>query len=174
MTDDRYPIGPAPQVQALTPAERAPLIAALRALPAEFRAALDGLTDPQLDTAYREGGWTLRQLAHHVPDSHLNAYTRMKLALTEDAPIIKPYDEGAWATLPDSAVDIQVSLALLGALHARWSTLLDGLTEAQWARAFVHPEAQAAVPLDAALATYVWHGRHHTAHVIRWRERAGV
>ncbi|ADV68531.1 YfiT family bacillithiol transferase [Deinococcus maricopensis] len=174
MTDERYPIGPAPHGSPPTPAERAVLIAALRALPGEFRAALNGLTDAQLNTPYRDGGWTLRQLAHHVPDSHLNAYIRMKLALTEDAPVIKPYDEGAWAALPDSHGDIRVSLALLDALHARWATLLDGLTDAQWTRAFVHPDAPAPVPLGAALATYVWHGRHHTAHVTRWRARTGA
>ena len=173
MTDPRYPIGPDPQLGPLTPPERAAALAALRALPGEFAAALAGLDDAQLDTPYRPGGWTLRQLAHHVPDSHLNAYTRMKLALTEETPTIKPYDEAAWARLPDSAGDIAPSLALLSALHARWVSLLAALDERQWARRFHHPEGGRDVALDAALAGYAWHGRHHTAHVTALRERLG-
>ncbi len=173
MTDPRYPIGPDPAVSALDPQGRAAALDALRALPHELRAALGGLNDAQLDTPYRAGGWTLRQLAHHVPDSHLNAYTRMKLALTEDTPIIRPYDEARWAQLPDSRGDLQPSLDLLTALHARWANLLAALSEAQWARRYHHPGSGQDVRLDAALATYAWHGRHHTAHVLRLREQRG-
>ncbi|MFC4456293.1 YfiT family bacillithiol transferase [Deinococcus sonorensis] len=173
MTDARFPIGPQPQVQALTPEERRAAVQALAQLPAEFSAALHGLDDAQLDTPYRDGGWTLRQLAHHVPDSHLNAYVRTRLALTEDTPTIKPYDQTAWAALSDSTGDIAPSLALLTALHQRWTRLLETLTPEQWSRAYLHPEYGQRTTLDGMAASYVWHGRHHTAQVRGLRVRNG-
>ena len=169
----QFPIGPQPSVQTLTPQQRGDALTALRALPAEFRAAFAGLDDLQLDTPYREGGWTLRQVAHHVPDSHMNAYVRTRLALSEDAPTIRPYDQDAWAALPDYAGDIEVSLTLLAALHGRWTRLLSALDDAQWQRSFVHPEYGRVYTLDSMAASYVWHGRHHTAQVLGLRAARG-
>jgi len=166
MTDPRYPIGKFHFDGDVSDAARAERIAEIEAAPRALRAALDGLTQEQLDTPYREGGWTLRQVAHHVPDSHLNAYVRFKLALTESTPTIKPYDEARWAELPDTReTPIEVSLALLDALHRRWVTLLRAMDAADFSRAFVHPEHGRTMSLDAALAMYAWHGKHHVAHV---------
>ena len=171
-TDPRYPVGHA-AVPAADPAEYARLIDEIERLPATFRAALDGLTDAQLDTPYRDGGWTVRQVAHHVPDSHLNAYTRFKLALTEDGPRIKPYDEAAWAQLPDSRLPVAPSLALLDALHARWVVVLRSIAFDDFDRLrYDHPE-NGVTTLREALGIYAWHGRHHTAHVAGVRERMG-
>ncbi|GGR14814.1 YfiT family bacillithiol transferase [Deinococcus ruber] len=171
--DPRFPVGPQPNIQTLTPQERQDALAALRALPAEFRAAFAGLDDAQLNTPYRGGGWTLRQVAHHVPDSHMNAYIRTRLALSEDAPTIRPYDQDSWAALPDYGGDIEVSLRLLDALHERWTRLLSALDDAQWQRTFVHPEYGRVYTLDSMAATYVWHGRHHTAQVLGLRADQG-
>jgi DinB family protein len=144
------------------------------ALPDRLRAAVGGLNDDQLNTPYREGGWTPREVVHHVPDSHMNAYVRFKLALTEDAPTIKPYDEAAWTRLGDvNTVPIDVSLALTDVLHTRWVALLDSMSAADFHRTYVHPEHQRAVPLHEAVAMYAWHGRHHTAHIMSLRERKG-
>ena len=173
MDDPRYPIGRYAWPAAVSAADRAGWLLELAAAPAALRDAVEGLTDEQLDTPYRPGGWTVRQVVHHVPDSHLNAYARFKLALTEDAPVIKPYDEAAWAALPDSAGPLAPSLALLDGLHARWMDLLRALPEAAWARTFVHPEHGRALRLDAVLGMYAWHGRHHTAHVTGLREQEG-
>jgi hypothetical protein len=138
-----------------------------------LRAAVAGLDAAQLDTPYRPGGWTVRQVVHHVPESHMNAYIRIKLALTENEPVIKPYDEDAWAKLPDVVpTSIETSLTLLDALHVRWVTLLRLLDDAQFARAFEHPE-WGRVPIEGAVAQYAWHGKHHTAHITRLRERMG-
>ena len=171
--DERFPVGPQPQVSTLSPQERAEGLSALADLPAQFRAAFAGLDDAQLDTPYREGGWTLRQVAHHVPDSHMNAYIRTRLALSEEAPTIRPYDQDAWALLPDMGSEIGASLDLLTALHARWVRLLSALTPDEWARTFVHPEYGRIYTLDGLLASYVWHGRHHTAQVLGLRQRRG-
>lgn len=172
-SDPRYPIG-RPDLRAeLTASERSACVARIAALPSRFRAALNDLTDEQLDTPYRAGGWTLRQLAHHVPDSHLNAYVRTKLALTEDAPTIKPYDEGAWAKLPDSSGPIEVSLRLLDALHDRWVSLLRSVPADAWSRSFVHPESRRSYTLDEVLQLYAWHGEHHLAHVEALRVARG-
>ena len=134
-------------------------------MPAKFRAAAEALTESQLDTPYRPGGWTARQVIHHVPDSHLNAYTRFKLALTEDEPVIKPYNEAAWAGLIDSATTpVQTSLTMLDALHDRWVRLLQAMSCDDFARAFRHPDL-GLVRLEQNLALYAWHGRHHTAHL---------
>jgi len=156
----------------LTPEERSAAIEQIRATPSQFRAAADGLDERQLDTPYRPGGWTLRQVAHHLPDSHLNAYIRCKLALTEVSPTIKPYDEAGWARLQDSRLPIDVSLRLVDAVHERWVVLLESLSESEWARTFVHPEV-GVTRLDQLVALYSWHGRHHVAHVTSLRQRMG-
>ena len=141
--------------------------------PACMRAAVAGLSDAQLDTPYRPGGWTVRQVVHHVPDSHLNSYVRFRLALTEKEPAIKPYDESQWAELTDArTAPVEMSLALLESLHARWILLLRGLKQSDFAREFRHPEL-GTVSLDKNLAVYAWHGRHHAAHITSLRERNG-
>jgi len=173
-TDPRYPVGPYERRDSLTPAERQTCITNITAAPARMREAVRGLTDEQLDTPYREGGWTVRQVVHHVPDSHLNAYCRLKIALTEeDTPTIRPYDEAVWATLADSRdTPIEVSLALLESLHARWITLWNSLKDEDYARGFNHPE-HGVRNLDWLLSLYSWHGRHHVAHITSLRERMG-
>lgn len=174
INDPRYPIGPFTEDRDVTPAKRAAWIAQVAAAPAEYRALLTGLSDAALDTPYREGGWTVRQVVHHVFDSHANAYVRFKLALTEDVPTIKPYDEAKWAELPDSksgAVD--VSLALLDGLHRRWVSVMQSMTEGEFRREIVHPES-GRQPLDRVLQVYAWHGRHHAAHIAAVRQRLGV
>jgi hypothetical protein len=174
MTDPRYPIGPFSVEGEITAERRAGWIAEIADAPAQLRAAVHGLTEEQLDTPYRTGGWTVRQVAHHVPDSHLNAYVRFKLALTEDSPTIKPYEESRWAELPDTkGTVVGVSLMMLEALHRRWVVLLKAMHEAQWARAFYHPEQGKLVRLDGALAMYAWHGKHHVAHITTLRDRMG-
>lgn len=170
--DPRYPVGRFSIPDEVTPEQRAAWIDAVARTPERFRAAVRGLRDEQLDTPYRDGGWTVRQLAHHVPDSHLNAYTRFKLGLTEDNPTIKTYDEARWAELADAREPIEVSLALLEAVHTRWDVVLRSLPDEAWARTIQHPE-WGTVRLDALLGLYDWHGRHHTAHVTRLRERMG-
>ncbi|HEY5087879.1 MAG TPA: putative metal-dependent hydrolase [Gemmatimonadaceae bacterium] len=149
-------------------------IADIEALPKRLHAAVDGLSDGQLDMPYRDGGWTSRDVVHHVPDSHMNAYVRFKLALTEHAPTIKPYDEAAWARLGDtSGLPIKVSLTLLEALHSRWVALLQSMSDADFERSYIHPEHGRAVPLREVAAMYAWHGRHHTAHILSLRGRNG-
>lgn len=171
MPDPRYPIGRFTPDSSPTPDTRSRHIAEIAALPQRFRQAVAGLSPVQLDTPYRDGGWTVRQLIHHVPDSHMNAYIRCKLALTEDVPTIKPYDEAAWAKLADSSLTpVDVSLALLEAVHTRWVTLLRSLKEEQFKRKFNHPE-MGPQTLDSALALYDWHSNHHLAHVTSLRER---
>lgn len=172
-TDPRYPIGqPMPPETALEHGSRTAYIAHIATLPDQVRAAVAGLSPAQLDTPYRPQGWTVRQLIHHLPDSHLNAYTRFRLALTEDNPTIKPYDEAAWAELPDvAATPPAVSLALLEALHIRWVRLLRNLTDAQWQRTFYHPGSERTFTLDQTLALYSWHGRHHLSHITELRRR---
>ena len=149
----------------LDSAARAACIAAIERAPRDIRALVEGLSAAQLDTPYRPGGWTIRQVTHHVPDSHINAYVRFKLALTEDAPTIKPYNEAEWAKLSDvSEVPVTVSLNLLDAVHTRWLAILRAMTEADFLRTFNHPELGPLALYDA-LALYAWHGRHHTAHI---------
>lgn len=175
MPDDlRYPIGAFEAPARATAEDRARWIGEIAALPAQLRAAVSGLSDPQLDTPYRPGGWTVRQVVHHLPDSHLNAYVRFKLALTEEAPTIKPYDEAVWAQLPDTRdTPPEVSLTLLDALHRRWATLLRSMRAEDFARTLVHPEHGRALSLEWMLAQYAWHGRHHLAHVTGLAERTG-
>jgi hypothetical protein len=171
MSDPRYPIGKFSYAGPLTSDEKRQCLAHIEQTPTELRAALDGLSAQQLDTPYRDGGWTLRQLAHHVPDSHMNAYIRCKLALTEDDPTIKPYMENLWAELPEARnAPIEMSLALLDSLHWRWMLTLRELTDAEWKRTFRHPEL-GSMSLEKTLALYSWHGRHHVAHVTSLREK---
>ena len=174
MIDPRYPIGPFQSRTQLDAGERRDLIDDIAATPARMRAAVAGLTDAQLDTPYREGGWTLRQVVHHVPDSHMNAYMRVKLALTEEVPTIRPYDEALWAALDDSrTTPVATSLTLLESLHERWVGLLRGLDESDFRRTFRHPEHQGAQTIDWIVALYAWHGRHHTGHITQTRETHG-
>ncbi|WP_343216653.1 YfiT family bacillithiol transferase [Deinococcus aestuarii] len=172
-TDPRYPLGPMPQPLTLTPEERAEAVAAIRALPGELRGAALGLSASQLDTPYREGGWTVRQVVHHVADSHMNAVVRLKLALTEDRPTIKPYEEGLWAELADMRLPLEPSLDLLDGLHTRWAAVLASLTPEDWTREWTHPEHGHTFTVDTLGAMYAWHGRHHIAHVTGLRLRQG-
>ncbi len=170
-TDLRYPTGRHRKVASLTPEEREAAIESIAATPVRMRAAILGLTPEQLDTPYRPEGWTVRQLLHHVPDSHLNAYVRFKLALTEDNPTIKTYNEARWAELEDSrSTPVEVSLALLEALHHRWVLLLRSLGPEDFARTLNHPD-HGPMSLDSLLAMYSWHGRHHVAHITGLRQR---
>ena len=169
----RYPIGKFRVEGEISEEQRQEWIGQIAEAPAKLRAAFSGLDDAHLDTPYRPGGWTLRQLAHHVPDSHMNSYVRFRLALTEEGPAIKPYHEDRWAELPDArTAPVELSLALLDALHARWVLLLRSLGPVDWERTFQHPEL-GAMTLERNLALYAWHGRHHTAHVTGLRERMG-
>ena len=172
MEDLRYPIGKF-SFQAPLTGQHQKWIDDIASAPAKYRSAVAGLNETQLDTPYREGGWTVRQLIHHVPDSHMNAYIRFKLALTEEEPTIKPYDEGAWAKLSDTrGTPVEVSLATLENLHARWVTLLKGMTEEEYQRKLRHPE-RGLVTLENNLAMYAWHSKHHEAHIMSLREREG-
>ncbi len=164
MTDLRYPIGKFSFPESTTAQQRERYIREIADTPRELRAAAASLSPEQLDTPYRPNGWTARQVIHHVPDSHMNAYVRFKLALTEDDPIIKPYDEARWAMLADTRLPVESSLDLLEALHARWVALLESMSEQDFQRTFVHPES-GTLRLDQWLAQYAWHGRHHAAHV---------
>lgn len=168
----RYPIGRFEPRPTLAPDARVTLIEQLAALPAAFAAAVTPLTGAQLDTPYRAGGWTVRQVVHHLPDSHLNGYARCKLALTESEPTIKPYDQAAWAALPDSAGPIAPSLLLLDSLHRRWVDVLRNLGDEQWQRRFIHPE-NGPMSLEHVLQLYAWHGRHHLAQITGLIERSG-
>jgi len=170
--DPRYPIGKFAAPQQITRDERIGAIAALADLPTELRNALQGLKFAQINTPYREGGWTVRQLVHHIADSHMNAFIRVRLALTEDWPTIKPYNEAAWATLHDSTAPIEWSLELLESLHARWVMLLQSLTEEQWQRGFRHPES-GPMTVEYATLVYGWHSRHHVAHINHLRAAQG-
>ncbi len=173
MTDLRYPIGKFRFEGPTTEEQKHNSIDEIAQAPANLRSAVNGLADQQFDTPYRPDGWTVRQLAHHVPDSHLNAYMRFKLALTEDEPTIKPYAEDRWAQLADTRVTpVEVSLKLLEALHERWVGLLRSLKLEDWKRTFRHPEL-GVMDLEKTLALYAWHGRHHVAHITSLRERNG-
>jgi len=173
MPDLRYPIGKFTYEGLSTEEQKQEYINDIEQAPANLRAAVKDLSDQQLDTPYRPEGWTLRQVAHHVPDSHLNAYLRFKLALTEDAPTIKPYAEDRWAQLADTqTTPVEVSLTLLDSLHTRWVRLLRSLKVEDWRRTFRHPQL-GEVSLEKNLVLYAWHGRHHVAHITRLRERNG-
>ena len=162
----RYPVGKLPRHRGpLDRAARERCLATIEGTPARFRSLVAGLSDAQLDTPYRPGGWTIRQVAHHVPDSHLNAYVRMKLAVTEDAPAIKTYEESLWAELPDGKTGaVDMSLALLDALHTRWLAFLRALPASDYSKTFTHPQ-WGSVTVDEAIVMYEWHCRHHAAHI---------
>jgi hypothetical protein len=171
--DQRYPIGKFEMPARVTPARRQQAIDEIAATPAKLRAAVKGLNDAGLDTPYREGGWTVRQVVHHVPDSHLNAYVRLKLALTEDRPTIKPYNEAAWAELADSkTTPIEVSQTLLDSVHTRWDRLWRSLKPEHFARVLIHPE-HGERTVDWLLFIYEWHGKHHAAHITELRKKKG-
>src|SRR5579864_2246086 len=171
MPDLSYPIGKFIPESNVPAQGRARLITQIAEAPARLRAAVEGLSLRQLDTPYRPQGWTLRQVVHHVPDSHMNAYIRFKLALTETEPAIKPYEQQLWAELADSRqTPIETSLAMLDNLHQRWVLLLKSMGESDWQRTFRHPEL-GVVRLDSNLALYAWHGRHHVAHITSLRQR---
>lgn len=170
LDDLRYPIGRFTPPTSFDPAVRVDHITALRLLPGSLQAAVSGLNHSQLDTPYRDGGWTVRQLVHHIADSHANAYIRTKLALTEDWPIIKPYDQDAWARLEDSNLPVDGSLAMVSAIHERWVALLESLADADFQRGYNHPE-NGRQNLATVLAIYAWHSRHHTAHITGLRSR---
>ena len=172
-TDLRYPIGHFTPPAASLPGIRAAHIETLRQLPDRLREVTAGLSDAQLDTPYRDGGWTVRQVIHHLADSHANAYIRVKLALTEDWPTVKPYNEAAWAELADSRnLPIAGSMAMIEALHGRWVVLLESLSEEDFHKGFEHP-AMGRQNLAKVLALYDWHSRHHTAHITGLRQRQG-
>jgi hypothetical protein len=169
--DLRHPIGRFSFQPPSTAEQRQTWIAEVAEAPAQLRAAIAGLNEEQLNTPYREGGWTVRQVIHHVPESHMNAYIRFKLALTENEPTVKPYDESAWAETADVRnTPIEVSLALLDNLHKRWVVLLRSMSDADFEKQFRHPEL-GVVPLEKNLALYAWHGKHHVAHITGLRER---
>lgn len=173
MTDPRYPIGRFVPDTNPAPETRASHIGSIASLPGRIRQAVAGLDSSQMDTPYRDGGWTVRQVLHHLPDSHLNAYIRFKLAITENNPTIKPYDEAAWARLKDSELTpVEISLTLLESLHARWTVLLRSLRTEDFQRSFVHPES-GPHDVDWLLALYSWHGNHHLGHITQLRERMG-
>jgi len=171
MDDLRFPVGKFHHEGSVNDQQKQASLEEIEQTPAKLRAAVGGLSDSQLDTAYRPDGWTVRQVVHHVPDSHLNSYVRFKLALTEDEPTIKTYAEDRWAELSDTkATPIEVSLVLLESLHDRWVRLLRSLTPEQWKRRFRHPEL-GPMTLEKTLALYAWHGRHHVAHITELRKR---
>ena len=171
-TDPRYPIGKYRPEVGLDGERRVELIAEIEALPLRLRGAVEGLAEDEWEQPYREGGWTVRQLVHHLADSHMNAFMRFRLALTEDTPTIKPYLQDRWAELPDVGhTPPEVSLVLLEALHRRWVDMLRGLPDEAFQRPLHHPEQQRTFPLEEMLSLYAWHGRHHVAHILSLRER---
>jgi hypothetical protein len=175
MTDQdslRFPVGRFKAPAASTAETRSAQIETLRRLPERLRAAVSGLSEAQIDTPYREGGWTVRQVVHHIADSHANSYIRFKLALTEDWPTVKPYDEAAWARLTDYTTPIDGPLVFIDALHSRWVGLLSALTDVEFARGYNHPESGRQT-LEFALGVYEWHSRHHVAHITALRQRMG-
>ena len=173
MTDLQYPIGKMQRKSTLSMEERKELVQQIALAPSALRKAVAGLSADQLDTAYRPGGWTVRQVVHHVSDSHMNAYVRMKLAVTETDPTVKPYSEKLWAELPDARTSaVEPSLTLLESLHQRWVAFMQSLGSEDFLRTVVHPE-QGTISVDFLLQLYAWHGRHHTAHIAGLRERMG-
>lgn len=173
--DMRYPIGKFTFEGEVSQAQRASWIRDIEELPAKLREAVQGLSEDQLDLPYRDGGWTIRQVVHHVADSHMNSYIRFKLALTEENPAIKPYYEDRWANLQDSLTgDIEPSLSLLEALHKRWVIVLNSMSESDYERTFYHPESKKTSRLDYTLGIYAWHGKHHTAHITSLRGRLNI
>jgi uncharacterized damage-inducible protein DinB len=176
--DLRYPIGKAEQQpftgEAYSETVKQAYLSDIQQCPGLLENAVLNLDEHQLNMPYREGGWTVKQVVHHVADSHMNAYTRFKLALTENNPVIKPYDEAAWAELPDTQnLPVNISLTLLHALHLRWIEIMKSMSEADWQRTIFHPGQQKEIILWKLLATYSWHGKHHVAHITKLKERMG-
>ena len=171
-SNPKYPIGPFEKPKTITPEELKNAIATLAETPGLLRNAVEGLNAAWLGTPYREGGWTIRQVVHHVADSHMNAFIRVRLALTEDWPTIKPYDESAWANLHDALAPVEWSLELVESLHARWVMLLTSLTPVQLQRGFRHPE-NGPTTIEVATLLYAWHSRHHIAHITHLRAKEG-
>ncbi len=173
MEDLRYPVGPFQPKPAISERERKEMIRQIAETPAILRKEITGLNEAQLDTPYRPGGWTVRQVVHHLPDSHLNSYIRFKLALTENEPTIKPYQEHLWAELPEAkSGPLNLSLDLLESLHKRWVTVLENMSSEDFARTLIHPES-GKMNLDRVLQLYAWHGRHHIAHITHLKKRMG-
>ena len=172
MKDLRYPIGEFRFTGALSDHQRAHAIHEISVAPKMLREVVSDLSEEQIDTPYRDGGWTVRQVVHHLPDSHMNSYVRLKLALTEEIPTIRTYEEALWAQLPDSRAPVELSLRLLEALHARWVHLLSHIEDEQWDRSFLHPDL-GRMRVDELLAFYAWHGKHHIAHITSLRSRQG-
>jgi uncharacterized damage-inducible protein DinB len=170
--DLRYPVGKFERPASVSAEQRSGYIDTLAAAPDRFRDAVRGLSDEQLDTPYREGGWTVRQVCHHVADSHMNSFIRFRLALTEDEPTVKPYDEAKWALLADAAMPVEPSLCLLSCLHHRMVVMLRSLSDADFSRTFRHPQ-NGLMDLNTNLALYAWHSRHHEAHITSLRHRMG-
>jgi len=174
MSDPRYPVGQFTFSGPVSETQRNGFIGEIEQTPAALRAAIKGLSPQQIETPYRDGGWTVRQVVHHVPESHMNAYIRFKLALTEDEPTIKPYMEDRWSkTLEVPSTPLETSLSLLGSLHDRWVRLLRSLKPEEWKRTFKHPEMGQTLSLEKTLALYAWHGRHHVAHITELRKKMG-
>ncbi|WP_141433553.1 YfiT family bacillithiol transferase [Bacillus sp. 03113] len=168
----KYPIGQYNSPVEITKEHREEWIKVLAELPVLLKKSVMNLNEEQLNTEYRPGGWTIRQVIHHIADSHMNSFIRFKLSLTEDSPIIKPYDEKKWAELYDTrSAPIEISLALIESLHERWVLLLNSLNEKQFSRSFIHPEDQKTIPLDNALGLYAWHSRHHLSHITELLKR---
>ncbi len=171
MNDPRYPIGKFSAKETYAPEERNSFIDRIASLPARLEAAIHGLTNQQLDTPYRDGGWTVRQVVHHVADSHMNAYIRVKWTLTESSPTIKAYEEKGWAVTPETASDPGLSIALLKALHAKWIILFRGLSADDLGRDFIHPSTKKSVKLEQLMGMYAWHGDHHLAHITELKKQ---
>jgi hypothetical protein len=171
--DPKYPIGKFQHQESYTAEEVKANIARIEALPAKMEAALKGMSDQQLDTPYRDGGWTVRQVVHHVPDSHMNSYIRIKWTLTEPTPLIKAYDETTWAMTPETKLGPEISLNFLKALHVKWVALMKSLSPTDLRREFIHPDSGKNIPLDRLIHLYAWHGDHHLAHITTLKERMG-
>jgi hypothetical protein len=168
----RYPVGKFKFPQEVSTDERKEMLSIIEGLPSKLRNAVHGLDNKQLDTPYREGGWSVRQVVHHLFDSHVNAYIRMKLAVTEDTPTIKPYDQDKWSELEDARTSpVDISLSLLDGVHKRWMIFLDSLSEEQFKLCFFHPESKRKISLEQTLALYSWHSRHHLAHITELKKR---
>ncbi|TCZ79898.1 putative metal-dependent hydrolase [Paenibacillus albiflavus] len=174
MSNLQYPIGKFQHEGAVTQAELESWIQVLDQLPQRLSRAVEGLNDEQLELPYHDGGWTIRQVVHHLADSHMNCYIRFKLALTEDHPTIKPYMEKSWAELSDSKAPVSVSISLFEAIHTRWVFLLQSMSSEGFDRTFYHPVYDQTYSLGIALGMYAWHGQHHVAHITSLRERLGI
>lgn len=171
--NQQYPIGSFVKPAEISPAIFKDWIATISALPEDLSHTIKGFSEQQLDTPYREGGWTVRQLVHHLADSHMNAYCRFKLALTEDKPIIKPYFEDRWAQLPDAALPVNPSLAILEGLHQRWTSCLSSLRDEQLSMIFIHPDHGREISIKEATGMYAWHSKHHLAHILTLKKVKG-